>query len=67
MKEPTHARKGKQVMDLGSGQAETHKSVNQAKRASRKLTASGSIVRRLDRKQADRNKAYDGARRSSVS
>lgn len=37
----THERKGKTISEIGTGHAETFKSINAAKRESRKLQSSG--------------------------
>lgn len=63
MKEPTHARKGKTITDLVSGDSESYASVNKAKKESHKMTKAGSIVRRTPSSAADRRKRYQGALR----
>ncbi len=56
MKEITHTRRGKQIIDLSTGVVEDHKYVNQAKRRSRALQSEGSTVRRIGRKLSERMK-----------
>ena len=54
MKQPTHTRRGKQIIDLITGVVEDFKYVNEAKRRSRALKAEGNILRRIPRKFKDR-------------
>lgn len=55
MKEATHMRRGKVIIDLATGEAKDHSSVNKAKRASRQMQMSadgrlGAGTVRLDTK-----------------
>lgn len=57
MKEVTHTRRGKQIIDLATGVVQDFKFINEAKRASRVIQSTGGTLRRLQRKLADRLKA----------
>lgn len=64
MKKVTHTRKGKQVIDLGTGEVEDHKTINAAKKRSKaiQLSADGALgrgtLRLIPRKLTERVKAF---------
>jgi len=63
MKEATHTRRGKVIVDLGSGAVSAFKSINQAKSASHEIQKDSDnalgrgTVRLLARKQSERAKS----------
>ncbi len=59
MREVTHTRKGKQIINLSTGVVEDFPSINQAKYRSRKLqSTSGVVLRKIARKLKDRVLAF---------
>jgi len=65
MKEVTHTRRGKQIIDLSTGVVEDHLSLNQAKKRSTAVQKAGGILRKIPRKDKDREKSFDCGRQLS--